>query len=291
MALFIPRHGLLLLGVVTLSLPLASSAGFADDSSNRGNPTRKTIPNEKRAISQWNGFAREDFSVDGRKCLLVRPQTTAAGSPWIWRTEFFGHEPQADIALLKKGFHVAYIDVQNLYGAPGALDAMQAFHKYLVETEKLSKKPVLEGFSRGGLFALNWAARYPDHVSALYLDAPVCDFKSWPGGQGSSKAKSADDWKRLLSAYRMTEAEALAYKGNPVDNLAPLAKAKIPIIAVIGEADDIVPPSENINLLESRYKTLGGPIQVIRKPGVNHHPHSLKDPSPIVDFILKEGKK
>jgi lysophospholipase L1-like esterase len=32
---------------------------------------------------------------------------------------------------------------------------------------------------------------------------------------------------------------------------------------------------------------LGGSICVISKPGVGHHPHSLKDPAVIVEFILK----
>ena len=31
----------------------------------------------------------------------------------------------------------------------------------------------------------------------------------------------------------------------------------------------------------------GGKIKVIRKPGVGHHPHSLKDPTEILDFLLK----
>ena len=72
----------------------------------------------------------------------------AQGKPWIWRTEFFGHEPQADLALLAKGFHVAYIDVQNLYGAPIALDAMDAMYQHVTSKFKLSSKVVLEGFSR-----------------------------------------------------------------------------------------------------------------------------------------------
>ena len=31
-------------------------------------------------------------------------------------------------------------------------------------------------------------------------------------------------------------------------------------------------------------------MKVILKPGVGHHPHSLKDPTPIVDFILQNQK-
>ena len=78
----------------------------------------------------------------------------------------------------------------------------------------------------------------------------------------------------------------MAYGLNPVDNLKPLALAKIPILGVCGDADTGVPPAENIQLVERRYREMGGEIKVIVKPGVGHHPHSLPDPKPIVDFIL-----
>ncbi len=235
--------------------------------------------------SDWNGYEKLDFQIDGRAALLVRPKSPAPGKPWIWRTEFFGHEPQADIALLGKGFHVAYIDVQNLYGAPVAVAAMDRFHSFLTNSCGLSHKPVLEGMSRGGLFAFNWAAHRPADVAGLYVDAPVCDFKSWPGGQGRGPG-SPGDWQNLLKVYGVTEAQALAYDKNPVDNLTPLAKAGVPILAVIGDADEAAPVRENIDLVEKRYQALGGSIKVIRKPGGKHHPTSLKDPAPIVDFAV-----
>ncbi len=240
----------------------------------------------KDTISQWNGFEKRDFVVAGRKALLVLPAREAPGKPWIWRTEFFGHEPQADIALIKKGFHAAYIDLQDLYGAPVGLNAMDKFYDHLTGERGLGKKVVLEGFSRGGLFSLNWAARHPDRVACIYNDAPVCDFKSWPLGQGAGKASPAD-WKKCLKAYGFTQKQALEYGKNPIDNLEPLAQAKIPILHVCGDADEVVPFWENTMLMYRRYKGMEAPMEVIAKPGVKHHPHSLKDPKPIVDFILK----
>jgi pimeloyl-ACP methyl ester carboxylesterase/lysophospholipase L1-like esterase len=241
--------------------------------------------NEAR-ISEWNGYERVDLILGGHAALLIRPKSPAAGKPWIWRTEFFGHEPQADVALLGRGWHVAYVDVQNLYGAPPAMRRMDDYYDFLTQSYGLSEKAVLEGFSRGGLFAFNWAALHPGRTAGLYVDAPVCDFKSWPGGKGVGPG-SLSDWESLLKVYGFTEAQALAYDKNPVDNLAPLAKGKIPILAVIGDADEVVPVSENIDVVEKRYRALGGNIQVIRKPGVKHHPHSLPDPKPIIEFVLK----
>lgn len=235
----------------------------------------------------WNGYPREDFHCDGRAAILVEPKAAAPGRPWIWRTEFFGAFAQADTALLGKGYAVAYLNVQNMYGAPVALEHMDRFYATLVQGRGLSPLPVLEGFSRGGLFAFNWAARHPERVGALYVDAPVCDIKSWPGGRMKGTG-SKTDWERCKQAYGFaSDEQALAFRGNPVDELAPIAAAHIPIIAVCGEADVTVPPAENINIVERRYQALGGRIAVIRKPGAAHRPHSLPDPTPIVDFLLK----
>ncbi|CAK7030975.1 MAG: hypothetical protein PETM_01277 [Petrimonas sp.] len=248
------------------------------------------IDSDSIKFSDWFGFKRRDFVFNGRDCILIKPHNSIDGNPWVWRTEFFGHEPQVDSTLLSKGFHLAYINMCDMYGAPASLDIMDSFYQYLVSIEHLNCKTVLEGFSRGGLFALNWAARNPDRVKCIYLDAPVCDFKSWPGGLGKSE-KYPSDWMKLKSVYGFkNDKQAIEYKYNPVDNLAPLAGYKIPILSVCGASDSIVPMIENTSLLEKRYKMLGGEIKVISKMGVGHHPHSLKNPEPIVSFILEKVK-
>lgn len=235
--------------------------------------------------SHWHGYDRYDFQVDGRTCYVVTPKSVAPGKPWIWRARFFGHEPQTDLALLSKGFHLVYMDVVDLFGCPKAVGHWNAFYRYLTEEHGFAPKAVLEGMSRGGLMIYNWAAANPDKVACIYADAPVCDFKSWPGGKGKSPG-SRESWQKCLAAYGLTEDEAMAYRGNPIDNLEPLAKARIPLLHVCGDADEVVPIDENTRILEHRYRQLGGPITVIVKPGVGHHPHSLKDPAPIVAFIL-----
>ncbi|MEA3207191.1 MAG: hypothetical protein QOE70_248 [Chthoniobacter sp.] len=238
--------------------------------------------------SSWQGFERLDFAVAGHDGLIVKPKAPAEGKPWIWRTEFFGHEPQGDLALLAAGWHVAFFKVSDMYGAPPAIALMEQFHTHVTREFGLSKRAVLEGFSRGGLYAVNFAAAHPDQAAGLYLDAPVLDIRSWPGGKGASKG-DARCWAQALQIYGLTEETAPAFKGNPLDQLDPLAKAGIPILSVVGDADTTVPLAENTALLEQRYKALGGKIEVIVKTGVDHHPHSLKDPQPIVDFLLKNA--
>ena len=239
--------------------------------------------------STFHGYELVDFKLGKVACKVVIPKKIADGKPWVWRARFWGHEPQFDLAMLERGYHVVYCDVGNLFGSPEAVKRWNECYNYLRFEHLFADRVVLEGMSRGGLIIYNWAAANPDKVAAIYGDAPVMDFKSWPGGKGASKG-AASAWKTCLKAYGMSEAEALAYKGNPIDNLVPLAKAGIPIIHVVGDVDKVVPVAENTAIAEARYKELGGVFEVIHKKDVGHHPHCLKDPQPIVDFILRHDQ-
>ena len=236
--------------------------------------------------SDWNGYDCYNFSFEGRGAKIVAPKEAAAGRPWMWRARFFGHEPQADLALLGLGYHVVYIESAPLMGSPKSVDLWQKYYTYLTENFGLSKKANLEGMSRGGLYVMNWAIAYPDEVASIYIDNPVLDFKSWPGGFGKG-GRSDGDWKSVLDSYGLTEEEAKTYDKNPIDNPAvkTLAEKKVPILAVCGDSDHTVPFDENAQILKERYEKLGGRFELILKPGNDHHPHSLKDPKPIVDFV------
>ena len=243
-------------------------------------------PGEK--LDTWNGYARHKFQVDGCEAWVVEPKVEASGKPWTWTMEFPDAftERTGVLQLLEKGFHHVYLNVGNTFGCPSAVKHFDAFYKVLVDGG-LSRKAALIGISRGGLYCYNFAVEDPSRVACIYGDAAVCDIKSWPGGKGKGTG-SPGDWKSLIPLYGFKdEAEAMNFKGNPVDSLAPLAVAGIPIIHVVGDADTAVVPQENGLLVEERYKKMGGNISVINKPGCGHHPHGLDNPQPVVDFILK----
>jgi len=241
-------------------------------------------------VDAWRGHRRLRFTVEGCTAWVVEPKAAAPGKPWTWCMEFPDAftERTGVPTLLEKGFHHLHLEVGNTFGSPPALCHFDAFYA-AVTNAGLAARGNLIGISRGGLYAYNWAAQGPGRVATLYGDAPVCDFKSWPGGRGVGKG-SPGDWRKLISDYGFRdEAEALRHGGNPVDQLRPLAKAGIALLHVVGDTDDVVPVAENTDLVEQRYRALGGSITVIHKPGVGHHPHGLDDPRPVVEFIVRHG--
>jgi hypothetical protein len=67
-----------------------------------------------------------------------------------------------------------------------------------------------------------------------------------------------------------------------------LAKADVPVLHVCGSLDPIL--GNHTLVVESVYQQLGGRISVMVKDGAAHHPHSLRDPKPIADFIAQSQK-
>lgn len=233
--------------------------------------------------SEWRGRKRVDFVVEGRPALLIFPKTPAPGKPWIWRTEFFGQFAQVDVALLERGWHVGYMNASDMYGSPPAMALFEAYYRRVTADYQLASRPVLEGLSRGGLYAFNFAATWPERVAALYLDAPALDIRIWPGPKHPL-------WAECLACYGLTVEQAASAKVSPLDRIEPVARAGIPIFGVSGDADEAVALVKNLGVLVERYRAAGGTIEVVIKPGGKHHPHSLADPAPIVDFILKHAK-
>lgn len=240
-------------------------------------------------VSEWKGYSRHDFELHNRPAIVVSPQVIADGRPWIWRARFFGHRPELDLALLEAGYHLVYCDVSNLFGSPKAVEHWDKCYETLTKTYQLSPKPVLEGMSRGGLIVFNWAVKHPDRVSCIYVDAPVCDIKSWPGGRGTGKG-SAPTWKTLLGAYGFeSDDAALAWKENPLDQKEELANTRLPLFVITGDADEVVPMEENVMPIVESWKKAKAPLELIIKPGIGHK-HGLGDSELLIQFVLNHSK-
>lgn len=224
--------------------------------------------------TDWHGFDRYDFIMDAetlavtpfkspegegngvkdpamgqRRCIVIVPKVAAPGNPWSWRGCYWDHQPQTEVELLKRGFHIAYISAnQDL--KPGK--QWDAWYEFLTEKHGLSPKPSFIGMSRGGEYSYIWATTHPDKVSCLYTD------------------NTGGNWGIMAG-------------------LAGLAMNDVPLLQVCGSIDPIL--GKYSLAIENVYHQFGGRISMMIKEGFGHHPHSLRDPKIIADFIEQSFKE
>ena len=138
--------------------------------------------------------------------------------------------------------------------------------------------------SCGGLIASKFAAKHPECVSALYLDAPVMNLLSCPAGIGKANNEMLPEF---TEATGMDLSQLICYREHPIDKMQLLLENRIPVILVYGDSDNIVPYEENGAVLEKYYQENGGIIVSIGRVNCAHHPHGLDDNTPIIDFVEK----
>ena len=114
----------------------------------------------------------------------------------------------------------------------------------------------MEGTGADAGEAYAWAIANPDKVSCIYARNPSL--------------------------------RSLMTKSPPIDNLAPLAKAGVPILHDCGSLDPWL--NDQTRVVEKRYKQLGGPFTLIVRAGEGHFPLAPKDPKAVVDFILSHQR-
>lgn len=231
----------------------------------------------------WAGFKRIDFEFEGRHSILVFPDNPDKNKNWMIKTEYFGAFPSLEIELVKRGWHLAYIENVTRWCIDEDLDLKKRFADYLIREYGLNNKCVPIGMSCGGLIASKFAARHPEYVHMLYLDAPVMNFLSCPAGIGKAGDSMMQEFTDMMG---MDIVDLINYRDNPVDKMDILIKNNIPVVMVYGDSDDVVPYDENGKILENYYLRNNGNIVAFGKKNCGHHPHCLEDNTPVIDFIL-----
>jgi pimeloyl-ACP methyl ester carboxylesterase len=229
----------------------------------------------------------ETWEVDGHKALLYAPPQPAPGRPWVWYAPTIkglslAMRPAYFEGFLNAGIGIAGFDLGEVRGAPASTAKFTKFYDDMVR-RGWSSKPILLGQSRGGLMMLSWAVRHPEQTRAFVGIYPVCSLTQWP----------FKNLELTLADYRLTEVELRARlkEFNPIDNLDGLAKQKVPMFVVHGDADALVPYDENTRLLKERYEALGGPISVKIIVGEGHKavPAFFECPE-LIAFVLEQAK-
>jgi len=165
------------------------------------------------------------FEVSECPAFLIRPKEKPGTLPipWVWYAPVIGHPNASHAWMLRqwlaRGIGMAGVDVGESFGSPRGRKVFTVLWETLTTRYGMSERPCLLPQSRGGLMLYNWAAENPGRVAGIAGIYTVCDLRSYPGV------------KRAYGAYGMnaTDLEARLAEHNPIDRLAPLAKAGVPI--------------------------------------------------------------
>lgn len=228
----------------------------------------------------------EVFLVEGRTAFLISPTQKPAmdRTPWVWYAPTLPNLPGPEEQwmferFLQSGIAIAGIDVGESYGSPAGHKLYSALYRELTERRNHALKPVLLGRSRGGLMTLAWASENPDKCGGFAGIYPVCNVASYPGVSQASGAfqLSPDEFQARLTEF------------NPVDRLEALAKAKVPLFAIHGDVDKVVPLEANSGLVRERYQKLGGTMQLIVPPGQGHNMwQGFFQSRELVEFVIAQ---
>ena len=203
------------------------------------------------------------LTVGERNAYVVKPKGKVdAERRWIWISPFWlgindGHGAlqHRDYVeqFLAAGFHVGGVDVGTSCGSPSAARLGQVFYERMVSQFRLHAKVRLVGQSNGGLIAYAWAFRRPDCVDRIFGIYPATDFRTWPTLPAMLNAPDPG----LGYDLSLPELTRRTAEFNPIDNLAPLAKAGVKILHIHGDKDDLVPLGPNSAVFVERYKAAG----------------------------------
>jgi len=127
--------------------------------------------------------------------------------------------------------------------------------------------------------AIYLSAAAPERIALCYIDAPVTNFLSCPGCVGAS---TIDCFEEFFKAKGLSMADLINYRNHPIDVVSKMIESGVSVFLVCGDSDQVVPYEENGAHLYRMYKEAGGAIELILKPGCDHHPHGLEDNTPLI---------
>jgi dipeptidyl aminopeptidase/acylaminoacyl peptidase len=233
----------------------------------------------------------ETFMVKGSQAFVMLPAEglRQKPQPWIWYAPTLPgypdeHEKWMHERFVAAGIAVAGIDVGESYGSPAGSSRFTDLYKELTEKRGFAAKPCLLGRSRGGLMVTSWAVEHADAVAGIAGIYPVIDFRTYPGLEKAAPAYG-------VSAKELGERLA---EFNPIERVASLAKARVPVFIIHGDIDTVVPLQENSAELLRRYKEENAEasvkLVVAQKQGHNYWEGFFRCQD-LVDFAIERARE
>lgn len=237
----------------------------------------------------------ETILLDGSVAFIIpveeQPQSAVGqaqriAKPWVWYAPTLPNLPGSEERwmferFVKAGVAIAGIDAGESYGSPRGSRVFDRLYAEMIR-RGYSEKPILLGRSRGGLQTLSWAAEHPDQVGGWAGIYPVCNLESYPG------------LDRAAGAYELTaqQLKDRLIEFNPIDRMSKLAAARVPLFAIHGDVDKVVPLEVNSGLLKEVYNSANGPeMELIVPSGQGHNMwEGFFRCNELVNFVINHAK-
>lgn len=237
----------------------------------------------------------ETILLDGSVAFIIpveeQPQSAVGqaqriAKPWVWYAPTLPNLPGSEERwmferFVKAGVAIAGIDAGESYGSPTGNRVFDRLYAEMIR-RGYSEKPILLGRSRGGLQTLSWAAEHPDQVGGWAGIYPVCNLESYPG------------LDRAAGAYELTaqQLKDRLIEFNPIDRMCKLAAARVPLFAIHGDVDKVVPLEVNSGLLKEVYNSANGPeMELIVPSGQGHNMwEGFFRCNELVNFVINHAK-
>ncbi len=229
-------------------------------------------------------FKSKNFPFQDRNGIIVYPSCPANGK-LLLKTMYYRAFPYFERAMLQRGYTLCFLSHPTRWAPDSETHVTAEFVRYVAGELGFEPKCIPVGMSCGGLQALRLAELYPELVSVMFLDAPVTNLLSLAGLGKVHPSEAAIFWPEIEKTYGLDKSSLLCFRKSPIDNMQPLIENNIPIMLIYGDKDIEVPYEENGQVLEDYYRENGGDICVMKIPGRGHHPHSLEDPTPIIELV------
>jgi len=238
-----------------------------------------------KATYKCDGYTQIEFEFKEKKAIALLPPEDIKNGKTVFKPEYFGAFPDLQLELVRRGYTMIFVSNRNRWGTDSELADQYEFINYCARELNISNKVITVGMSCGGMMSVLLAAKYPDCVEALYIDAPVMNFLSCPANLGNAPDVLDSMWTEFENAWGMTKRELLLFRGHPIDMIPVLVKNKVKIYMAYGDSDKTVPYEENGIALERAYKEAGldSLLYIDKKIGVDHHPHGPSD----INFAIK----
>ena len=156
---------------------------------------------------RYDGKYQLEFEFKGKRAIaLMLEDESKRNGKTVFKTEYFGAFPDLQNEFVARGYTLIFLENRNRWGTDSEIDDQIEFISYAARELGISDRVIALGMSCGGMMSILIAAKAPEHIQALYIDAPVVSFLSCPARLGNAPDVHDGMWQEFENAWEIGRA-------------------------------------------------------------------------------------